>query len=200
MYTQSPFNTNEDMQHVIDYCKQQEIDMRVGIYGEIDYFGTRKKAYQNDGLDIPEDVKLFSENYDFLKLYQYWQRGELKIPCNSIFDSFVILPDGTVPLCQTTGKPLGNIHQESFDTIINKASAIKLQKKYSKECNACWVNFHRKYDVALVRSMEEILPQKLISKFISYSYQWNTEGASYKDLVGTETKTISIPQKRITIG
>ncbi|MBR4528134.1 MAG: radical SAM protein, partial [Bacteroidaceae bacterium] len=42
---------------------------------------------------------------------------------------------------------------------------------YSKNCNGCWINFHRKYDIILLRNMERLLPKRFIEKFYG-PYQW----------------------------
>ena len=49
---------------------------------------------------IPQNIKEFEENYDFLVLYDEWRKKNLKLNCYSILDSLVILPDGDVPICQ----------------------------------------------------------------------------------------------------
>ena len=106
----------------------------------------------------------------------------LRLFCYSIFDSYVILPDGSVPLCQTTGRPTGNIHYDSLDYIINSPQNIMLQKLYSENCNKCWLNFHRKYDVALYRNLERFLPQRIIKKLTKIDYKWNEKGENYHQL------------------
>lgn len=184
MYTISPFNNHDDLNFVIKFCKQHDLDLRTGIYGNIDYFDTKVTAYQeNKEYIIPEEIKDFPENYDFLKLYKNWEKGELKLPCQSLFDSYVVLPNGDIPLCQTTGKVIGNLYKETLDTIINKPTTCKLQKHYSKNCNKCWLNFHRKYDVALHRDLEKLIPSKAIPLITGEQYQWNKTKNSYKQIM-----------------
>ena len=35
--------------------------------------------------------------------------------------------------------------------------------RYSRECNQCWINYHRKYDIILLRSLERVLPKRIIT-------------------------------------
>ena len=78
---------------------------------------------------------------------------------------------------------LGNIHTHSLDDIFNSRFAHKIQCKYSKECNACWINFHRKYDLILLRNFEKILPKKLIQVFYG-KYQWtNNVNETYRKYI-----------------
>lgn len=42
---------------------------------------------------------------------------------------------------------LGNIHKQSLDEIFNGASACQTRWHYSRHCNDCWINCHRKDDI-----------------------------------------------------
>ena len=120
---------------------------------------------------IPANIHDTEENYDFVALYDEWRNGNLKLRCQSIFSELVIHSNGDVPLCQNLNVKLGNIHENTLDEIFNSPQSCSTQCKYSKECNGCWINFHRKYDIILLRNMEHILPKKLIALFYG-SYQW----------------------------
>ena len=86
----------------------------------------------------------------------------------------VVHSNGDVPLCQNLDVVLGNIHEQSLDEIFNGASACQTQCHYSHHCNDCWINFHRKYDIILVRNFERLLPKCLIEKFYG-PYQWTAD-------------------------
>jgi|ADGO01.1.fsa_nt_gi MoaA/NifB/PqqE/SkfB family radical SAM enzyme len=120
---------------------------------------------------IPPIIKEFAENYDFLVLYNEWRRNHVKMRCYSILDSLVILPDGDVPICQNLGLKIGNIFKQSLDEIFNGKETREIQKHYVHNCNQCWLNFHRKYDVILYRSFEKYFGKFLTSKLFGY-YQW----------------------------
>lgn len=193
MFTLSPYNSFDDLKHVMDVCTRYGIDLRVGIYNNISYFDTVDKAHEQGalsaaatGYEIPPEIIQqlgnFEENLDFLLLYKYWQRGELKLPCYSIFDSVVVLPNGDVPICQNLDLKLGNIHERSLDTIYNEAATIALQKKHCRDCNGCWINFHRKYDVTLFRQAEQLAGAGITAAVLGH-YQWNEQRERFKTVI-----------------
>ncbi len=211
MFTLSPYNNFNDMRHVAEVCKREGVDMRVGVYNDMNFFDTDDKAHEtdiasktaeklipnyNDGSNevvvdtfkpistelkdenfkekIPAIIKEFKENYDFLVLYDEWRKGDLKMSCNSIIDSLCILPNGDVPLCQNLGVKIGNIFNNSLDEIINSDETKKTQKHYQHNCNGCWVNFHRKYDVVLHRMFEKYFGKAITEKMFG-RYQWEAD-------------------------
>lgn len=234
MFTLSPYNDFEDMQHVAEVCKKHSVDLRIGIYNDIAFFDTTDKAHdtfigslkhenaplkvsdikilKEDGGaihtiktikkqevigdittpkhdykntesftdKIPAIVKEFSENYDFLVLYNEWRKNSLRLRCYSILDSLVILPDGKVPICQNLDFPLGNIYQNTLDEIFNGTETIQIQKVYVHNCNQCWLNFHRKYDVILYRTFEKYFGRFMTSKLFGY-YCWEGSGTKTYD-------------------
>ncbi|MER3497840.1 MAG: radical SAM protein [Chitinophagaceae bacterium] len=123
---------------------------------------------------LPELTKEFEENYDYLLLYDEWRRGNLKLTCNSILDSVVVLPNGDVPICQNLNVLTGNIFTNSLDEIIQSPKTRELQKHYSQNCNACWINFHRKYDIILYRNFERFFGKWATAKLLGY-YWWDAE-------------------------
>jgi MoaA/NifB/PqqE/SkfB family radical SAM enzyme len=121
---------------------------------------------------IPEEVREYAENYDYVRLYQKWVSGKLRLGCHSIMDSAIILPDGDVPLCQHLPTRLGNVFREGLDGAWNSAESNKVQKHHSQNCNQCWVAYHRKYDVVLYRSFEKYFGRWATVKLLGY-YQWD---------------------------
>jgi hypothetical protein len=199
MFTLSPYNTFDDLNYVVNIAKKYNIDIRIGIYNDIDFFNTVEKAhetaigeagkekehgiYDNFKKQIPENVKETSENYDFLVLYDEWRNGKLKLNCYSIFDSLVIHPDGSIPVCQNLDIKLGNVYEKSLDEIYNGISSRKIQKQYAHNCNQCWINFHRKYDIVLLRTLEKFLPKSFIQLFYG-KYNWtNDKKMTYKQFM-----------------
>lgn len=175
MFCLSPFNNFNDMEHAIDVARKYGIDIRIGIYGTMAYFDTKTDMLQTQGVDyisqIPDNIHHTQENFDFVALYDQWRNGHLRLPCRSITNFLVIHPDGNVPLCQNLDLILGNIKKQPLDEIFNSASSMAIQRRYSEECNSCWINFHRKYDIILLRNMERILPKRIIERLYG-SYQW----------------------------
>lgn len=123
---------------------------------------------------IPDIIKEFEENYDFLILYDEWRRKNLKLNCHSILDSLVILPNGDVPICQNLDLKIGNVNENTLNEVFNGVETQKTQKHYVHNCNQCWINFHRKYDVVLYRNLEKFFPKGMISKMFGY-YQWSDD-------------------------
>ena len=173
MFCLSPWNNFQDMEYVINVAKKYNIDVRIGIYGTMAFFDTTSDLLSSPDFvkQIPANIHDTQENYDFVALYDEWRKGHLKLRCQSIMSCLVIHSDGEVPICQNLGVALGNIHEKTLDEIFNGREACKTQCKYSKECNDCWINFHRKYDIILVRNFERLLPKWLIEKFYG-KYQW----------------------------
>ena len=179
MFCLTPWNSFKDMEYVIDVARKYGIDVRVGIYGTMDFFDTKAELLEADDFKslIPENIHDTEENFDFVALYDEWRNGRLKLRCQSIFSSLVIHSNGDVPICQNLGVNLGNIRENSLDDIFNGKAAHKLQCDYSRNCNGCWINFHRKYDIILLRNYEKLLPKRIIEWFYG-RYQWTADSRS----------------------
>lgn len=196
MFTLTPYNSFDDLRHVAGVCKNLGADMRVGIYNNMPFFDTEDKAHElkrdNDSPDImsedfinkiPQEIKGFAENYDFMLLYDYWRKGNLYLKCNSILDSIIILPDGSVPICQNLSIKLGNINDKPLHKILNSSETIKQHRHHKTNCNKCWINFHRKYDIILYRSAEKF-GGRITARTLFGKYRWcENEKISYKKLI-----------------
>ncbi|EHO73054.1 radical SAM protein [Segatella maculosa] len=178
MFCLSPWNTFEDMAYVIDIAKKQGVDVRIGIYSTMSFFDTTKGLLEANNTDfirqIPPSIHQTNENFDFVALYDEWKNGRLKLRCHSIFNELVIHSNGDVPLCQNLNVALGNIHKQSLDEIFNARTSCNIQCRHSKECNRCWINYHRKFDIILLRNLESVLPKRMIAWFYG-PYQWTTD-------------------------
>lgn len=185
MFTLTPYNSFKDLEDIIDVSKKYNTDIRIGLYNNIDFFDTKDKAHKTELQEkmltsdivtdfrktIPEAVKDTSENYDFLLLYEEWRNDSVKLKCHSILDSLVIHPNGEVPICQNLPLKLGNINEKSLDEVFNSRATKYIHKRHTKGCNKCWINFHRKYDVVLLRTAEQFLSKRFIELFYG-KYQW----------------------------
>lgn len=184
MFCLSPWNTFEDMTHVIEIAQKYGIDVRVGIYSTMSFFDTTKglmETNDNDFLSkIPPGIHQTKENYDFVALYDEWKNQRLQLRCHSIFSELVVHSNGDVPLCQNLDVILGNIHHNTLDEIFNSRQTRKTQCRYSNTCNNCWINYHRKYDIILLRNLEKVFPKRLIELFYG-KYQWtNCRHTTYR--------------------
>ena len=176
MFCLSPWNSFKDMEFVIEVAKKYNIDVRIGIYGTMDFFDTTSAMLTSNDFtkQIPQNIHETQENFDFVALYEQWQKGNLKLRCQSILSELVIHSNGNVPICQNLGVVLGNIHEKSLDEIFNGKEGWQLQCQHSKNCNKCWINFHRKYDIIFLRSLERMFPKWLIERFYG-KYQWTDD-------------------------
>ena len=178
MFCLSPWNSFKDMEHVISVAQKYGVDIRIGIYSTMSFFDTTKELMEANDKDfvsqIPPSIHQTDENFDFVALYDEWKNGRLKLQCHSIFSELVIHSNGDVLLCQNLDIVLGNIHENTLDEIFNSRRSCKVQCQYSKECNQCWINYHRKYDIILLRNLERILPKRLIELFYG-KYQWTDD-------------------------
>jgi MoaA/NifB/PqqE/SkfB family radical SAM enzyme len=223
MFTLSPFNDFEDLEHVAAICKKYDVFLRVGIYNNIPFFDTIENARKvffgesknkellnfskvkqlqmekessdeqiepesdskvtgNYHSSIPPEIRDFPENYDYISLYPNWLSGNLRLTCNSIMDSLIVLPDGSVPICQNLNLKLGNVHEKSLDDIFNSEASVHTQKHYSKNCNQCWISYHRKYDISLYKNFEKFFGRKATSKLLGY-YRWDANETPYDQAV-----------------
>ena len=176
MFCLTPWNSFKDMAYVIDVAKKYWIDVRIGIYGTMDFFDTKAELLEAEDFkdSIPASIHDTEENFDFVALYDEWRNGRLKLRCQSIYGSLVIHSNGDVPICQNLGVNLGNIRENSLDDIFNGEAAHKLQCEHDRNCNGCWINFHRKYDIILLRNFEKVLPKRVIEWFYG-PYQWTDD-------------------------
>jgi len=132
---------------------------------------------------LPPVLDDFPENKDFLVLYDEWRRGGLQLSCNSIHDSIVVLPNGDIPVCQNLDVLIGNIHSNSLDEILGWEKTREVQHHYSKNCNACWINFHRKYDIILHRSLERFFGKAVTGKLLGYYWWERDKKKTYRQLM-----------------
>ena len=176
MFCLSPWNSFADMEYVVQVAKEKGIDVRIGIYGTMSFFDTTAELMEADIKNfvqqIPANVRDTEENYDFIALYDEWRNGNLKLRCQSIFSELVVHSNGDVPICQNLDVMLGNLHSNTLDEIFNSKHSRELQCRYSRECNGCWINFHRKYDIIILRSLEKFIPKSLI-EMVYGKYSWS---------------------------
>jgi MoaA/NifB/PqqE/SkfB family radical SAM enzyme len=166
------------MKYVIDLALHYHIDIRIGIYGTMAFFDTTSELLTASDFvpQIPQNILHTQENFDFIALYNEWRNGHLQLRCQSIISSLVIHSNGDVPLCQNLDVTLGNIHAQTLDEIFNSKQTQETQCHYSQHCNGCWINFHRKYDIILMRNLERLLPKWFIEHFYG-KYQWTADSS-----------------------
>ncbi len=57
MFTLSPYNSFDDLDHVIGVCNSYGIDIRVGVYNDIEFFDTIEKAHQTEVSELKNGEK-----------------------------------------------------------------------------------------------------------------------------------------------
>ena len=88
---------------------------------------------------------------------------------------------------KTLGKDALKQKKEIVDTTQRKAK--QGDKEYVHNCNQCWINFHRKYDIILYRNLEKFFPKTLTRKLFGY-YQWTEDAStSYSQFLDQMEKT-----------
>lgn len=150
-FTISPFNTKDDLRGIVDFCESSNVKLIVGAYNEPEFFDTDTKpegAFEFD--DIRGKCFYFSAyaNNKFIRLYNKWIRGSLKLPCYSIRSLISILPDGGVSLCQGKNEMLGNLHENSLSEIWNDKNTVGIQRR-NKNCNCCFLTCQRPVDIVI---------------------------------------------------
>ncbi|MEA3431628.1 MAG: radical SAM protein [candidate division WOR-3 bacterium] len=140
-YTISKWNTKEDLRFVMDFVKKYEIDLSVGYYSRVGYFGAEEDT---TGLYSVSDLIAS----DYHSLYPLWANGKLNLPCYSIFVRPVIKSNGDVELCEARQVKLGNLYKRSFGEIWRDEKTAKIIRSFFK-CNGCWLNCQRKSDLGL---------------------------------------------------
>lgn len=100
MFCLSPWNTFADMDYVIGVAKTYHVDVRIGIYGTMDFFDTTADLLSADMAhylqDIPKSIHDTEENFDYVALYNEWRNGRLRLRCQSLFSQLVIHSNGGV--------------------------------------------------------------------------------------------------------
>ena len=71
MFCLTPWNSFADMDYVIGIAKKYGIDVRIGIYGTMDFFDTKAELLDVEDYrsKIPASIHDTDENYDFVALY-----------------------------------------------------------------------------------------------------------------------------------
>lgn len=147
-YTISKWNTRDDLIFVMDFVKRHGIELSVGYYSKVEYFGAGE-----DTSTLYPVFDIYAS--DYFTLYPLWENGKLTLPCLSIFVRPVIKPNGDVELCEAREVKLGNLYGRSFGEIWRDKNTADIIRS-SVGCNGCWLNCQRKFDLAVT-----YIPRKL---------------------------------------
>lgn len=167
-YCINPLNTREDLIAIQDFCDLHGIGLTVGIYDTPEYYDTtmeKERLYNVEGILSG----VFTNKY--IKLYNKWFDGNLRLPCYSTRNQCTILPDGSVSMCQGKDVILGNLTEHSLSEIWNSKETVKIQKE-NTGCNGCWMACHRPVDVGLALTMKSAIPKTILNRFIG-EWDWD---------------------------
>lgn len=160
-YTISPWNSRNDLLHVMDFCAKNAVSLNVGYYCNMEYYDVSK---QKEALYKIDD--LFSNPYH--KLYPLWASGSLNMPCLGIFLRPVIRPNGDVDICEPLQIKLGNLHESDLEEIWRNRRTKMLQKKYF-HCNGCWHDAQRLCDIHAISTFKSLAPTLVLNSLFGKS-------------------------------
>lgn len=166
-FTMNPLNSKEDLIEVKKFCDSRGVYLGIGVYDNPEYFDTmmkKRELYDADGI-------AFYPANRYIRLYNSWLRGDLRLPCYSIRFSCVVLPQGDVMMCQGKKIILGNLNKRPLSEIWEHARRSKIFEKY-KDCNGCWILCQRSYDVALAIVMKSLIPRAILNRMVG-RYDWD---------------------------
>ena len=96
----------------------------------------------------------------YLSLYNKWLSGKFRLPCLSVRNSAVVLPDGKVSLCQGKNIILGNLNQKTLKEIWENPKTKRMQDKFLS-CNDCWLICQKPMDI-VSWDLIKLIPKKLL--------------------------------------
>jgi MoaA/NifB/PqqE/SkfB family radical SAM enzyme len=152
-YTINPLNNKKsDILKAEKFAKEHGVYLALGIYNTPEFFDSVLKETNIPKLPINKPYPLNR----YLSLYNQWRLGNYKIPCLSIRNSCMVLPDGRVSLCQGKNIFLGNLNKFSLQTIWKKSLTKERQNKY-RNCNQCWLLCQKPMDI-FVNDVFNLIP------------------------------------------
>jgi MoaA/NifB/PqqE/SkfB family radical SAM enzyme len=145
-FTITPWNDARDYRHVKEVAAELGVELGFpNLYTTQPYFKTVEPPGLIEGKhESIETQDVFQRRY--LDYHDSWLRGEITLPCFSIFRSAIVYPEGDVSFCHQRVEIVGNLHQNSFDEIWTSEHTRDMQDKYL-HCNKCWCTPHRLQDV-----------------------------------------------------
>lgn len=157
-YTITPWNDLSDYLHVKKICEENKLSFILNIFANMEYMGQSRP-------EIPIDPLFDQHENLYVRYYNRWVEGKIKIPCLFMRVSSVIHPNGDVVLCQRKNVILGNLYKNSFSQIWNSERTIAIQRKHQR-CNLCWTSSHRSFDIKLVKFLDTIFPPFIVKRII----------------------------------
>jgi len=155
-YTISPWNSRNDLLHVMDFCTRNAVSFNVGYYCSMEYYDASK---HNGTLYTVGE--LVSNPYH--RLYPLWFSGRLDMPCLGVFLRPVVRPNGDVDICEPLQIKLGNLYEQDLEGIWRNQRTRMLQKKYFS-CNGCWHDAQRLCDIHAISAFKSLVPALVLNR------------------------------------
>jgi MoaA/NifB/PqqE/SkfB family radical SAM enzyme len=156
-YTISPWNSRNDLLHVMDFCAENGVSFNVGYYCSMEYYDASK----HDGTLYTVDDLIRSPYH---RLYPLWASGSLSMPCLGIFLRPVIRPNGDVDICEPLQIKLGNLYEQELEGIWRNKRTKMLQKR-NFLCNGCWHDAQRLCDIHAISAFKSLVPTLVLDRF-----------------------------------
>lgn len=145
-FTITPWNDARDYEHVRNIAEDLGLDLPLpNIYTVQPYFKTVEPPAAIMGKHEGAVIRTKAERR-YLDLHDPWLRGQVQLPCVSIFRSALVYPEGDVSFCHQRVTLIGNLHERSLDEIWTSEETRRKQDSYL-HCNGCWCTPHRLQDV-----------------------------------------------------
>jgi len=158
-YTMSKWNSKDDLLFVKKFCEKKGVLLDINIYNDAKYLGATVKMQK---LYNPRDTDLES---NYIKFYNLWLDGKLKLPCLSIRVRTGVYPNGDLYLCKKKDIRIGNLYEKNLKEIWNSKKTKRLQKELLW-CNDCWMYCHRKYDLDVINKLSSYFPKSILKKIL----------------------------------
>ena len=167
----NPWNTRDDLMHVIEFCKKYGVYLLVGYYQNFPYFDTTRPAdHLYDVNDLLTCPPLPSNPHPYFKLYDQWASGNLNIPCFGVLLRPVIRANGDVELCEGRESVVGNLYEQNLGEIWTSRKTRDLQRQFIR-CNACWADGQRPMDIVISSILKSFIPPMLLNRMLG-KYDW----------------------------
>lgn len=156
-FTINPLNNQKKEILLADkFARDHGIYISYGIYDHPSFFDTILPRTR-----VPDIQKLRSYPFNrYLLLYNQWLSGRYLLPCFSVRNSCVILPNGDVNICHGKDIVLGNVNKKTLKEIWESPKTKQLQQEFLR-CNGCWLLCQRPMDI-LTWDLLKLLPKQLL--------------------------------------
>lgn len=136
----------EELKKVKRFADTYNIHLGVGIYNDLKLYNTTMKGNKKINIDMT-GIRGYPIN-KYVRMYNDWVDGKVKIPCMSIRRTCIITPTSNVNLCTGINTPIGNVATHQLSEIWNNESTKTAQDNL-KDCNKCWMNCNRPFDIIM---------------------------------------------------